>query len=413
MATQYDSSNFDPNNLFGSNLGVGSNTAPAPVYTPIHSGSWGGLPDLGLTESLQGKPVQQPVSMNFDYSKGLPNQPAPVQNQSAIDVMVSQGWDRAAAQQDLLAHPEKIPQLLGQPSGSSGGGNDKTVSKRGDTRATSIINDPTAKQDFLNSGMDMDQYLSLIDQEAQKSLDFLGQQESAVGAEREAALGNIEKQRGINKQTAYTAKEDAQTAARRLYNELQMGYRQRFGGASSAGEAAQALTNVEQQRQMAANNRTYQNAVTQVDTSADSAIQSAQSEFRNQLLSIAQNRTAVESEKLQARRQALSDLSNKVFQIQQQRETFKQNLQLMQEQARLQNASNLSSLTTNPTSSLTFNNQATTASGNQGLTGAIGAIGKTSTGLGQNQDDILKAQGIYPVQSLRNGQIMYSDGIAR
>lgn len=416
MATQY---NYNGQPLLGldqplQNVGVG--TAGGGAY----SGSWV-KPAFG---------AEDPMALNDPYiNKLITGTQDKINTEKQNQIKMAQspfniadfpgysGWSYDAALADYNATGGAGKRGNNTNSGNnpinSNPTNDKTVSKKGDTRATAILNDPTTTQDFLNSGMDMDQYLSLIDQEANNSLNFLNRQESAVTADRDTALANLEKQRATNKQTALTAKEDAQSAARRLYNELQMGYRQRFGGASSAGEAAQALTNAEQQRTMAGNERSYQNAITQVDTSADSAIASAQSEFRNQLLQISQNRTQVESEKLAARRQALSDLSNKVFQIQQQRETFKQNLQLMQEQARLQNQSNLSALSVNPTSSLTMSGVNTTASGNTGLTSAIGSINKTSSGISKNDDALLASKGIFPRQSLRDGRIMYSDGIAR
>lgn len=97
-------------------LGIGSNTAPAPVYTPIHEGSWYGLPDLGITESLQGQPVQQPISMNFDYSAGLPNQPVANPNQSIIDAYNKLGWtDTNAIMADYNATggSKLLPQATG------------------------------------------------------------------------------------------------------------------------------------------------------------------------------------------------------------------------------------------------------------------------------------------------------------
>jgi hypothetical protein len=235
--------------------------------------------------------------------------------------------------------------------------------------------------------MSPDQYYSMIDQEAQNSQNFLNTQEASIRADQPGIEQGITDQQTLLNDKALNTKEDAQSAARRLYSELQQGYRQRFGGASSAGEAAMSLTNNEQQRQMAQNNRTYQDAVAQVDLSASQAVQSAQSEFRNQLLEITKNRTAVESERLAARRQALSDLSQKVFAIQQQRTQFQQNLQLMQEEARLSNNKNLSSLSNDPTTNLGFNGQKNiSASANQGLDTAIGF--KNFSGLTKNEDPI-------------------------
>lgn len=259
--------------------------------------------------------------------------------------------------------------------------------------------------------MSPDQYYAMIDQEAGNSNNFLNQQEANIKADQPGIEKGITDQQALLNNKALNTKEDAQSASRRLYSELQQGYKQRFGGASSAGEAAMSLTNNEQQRQMAQNNRTYQDTVTQIDTSALVAVKDAQSEFRNQLLAITQNRTAVESERLAARRQALSDLSQKVFAIQQQRDTFKQNLQLMQEQARLSNNQNISGMNTNPSTNLTFSGNQTTASGNQGLSNAVGSINNTSTGMAKNTDPL--ANGIYPIQTTIDGRTKYSDGSIR
>ena len=59
-------------------------------------------------------------------------------------------------------------------------------------------------------------------------------------------------------------KENALTAGRRLFGELQMGGQQRFGGASSAGQAYSELTGREFQRGQATIQQAYQNAMTKV-----------------------------------------------------------------------------------------------------------------------------------------------------
>lgn len=398
---------------------------PVPVPTPFQSIQYGGNPFLDQTSNLIGESipstaVPQTVSGNktvFNTGAMVPTQQTQTPPSGTTSSPSGFNWDayKSTGWNDYNAALADYKATGKNPGDSSSGGGGTTTTKytslTNDPRATTVLNTPEVRNEFEQSGLNIDQYLAEIDKEYANSANFLNEQEAAIRADQPGIEKNITNQADLLRNKAYTQKEDAQSAARRLYNELQMGYRQRFGGASSAGEAAQALTANEQQRQMAQNNRTYQEAVAQVDLSANQAIQSAQSEFRNQLLTISQNRTQLESEKLQARRQALSDLSDKVFQIQQQRETFKQNLQLMQEQARLQNESNLSSLTTNPTSGLTYNNQQTTASGNQGLSSAIGAIGNTSSGITKN--DELKAQGIYPIMTMTDGRTKYSDGIIR
>lgn len=289
------------------------------------------------------------------------------------------GWDPAAASADYAKTGG-----AGKGGGGNGGGGGSTskyTSLRGDSRANQVIADPNVQAEFEASGMNMDDYLSSIDQEANAQNAMLGGYEQSANADKLAAEQNLQGQATQLKGTALTGKEDALSAARRLYSELQQGYKQRFGGASSAGEAAMALTGNEQQRQMAQTNRGYQDTINQIDQQSATALNTVQSEFRSRLDQINQNRTMVESQRLQARRGALQDLANKAFAIKQQQESFKQNLQLMQAQIDMQaKANGTKAFNVNPTSTLTPGNIATTASGNQGLTDIQNSVGKMSTG---------------------------------
>ena len=290
------------------------------------------------------------------------------------------GWDPAAAAADFA-------KTGGVGKGGSGGGSNgggatsKYTSLKGDARANNVLSSPQAQADFEASGMNMDEYLNSIDQEANAQNAMLGGYEQTANADKLAAEQNLQGQATQLKGTALTGKEDALSAARRLYSELQQGYKQRFGGASSAGEAAMALTGNEQQRQMAQTNRGYQDTINQIDQQAATALNTVQSEFRSRLDQINQNRTLVESQRLQARRGALQDLANKAYAIKQQQDAFKQNLQLIQAQIDMQaKANGTKAFNVNPTSTLTPGNIATTASGNQGLTDVQNSVGKMSSG---------------------------------
>lgn len=287
------------------------------------------------------------------------------------------GWDPAAASADYAKTGG-----AGKGGSSGGGGTSKYTSNRGDSRVNSILSDAGATQDFEASGMNMDEYLSSIDQEAAAQNAMLGNYEATANADKLAAEQNLQGQSTQLKGTATRGKEDALSAARRLYSELQQGYKQRFGGASSAGEAAMALTGNEQQRQMAQTNRGYQDTINQIDQQSATALNTVQSEFRSRLDQINQNRTMVESQRLQARRGALQDLANKAFAIKQQQDAFKQNIQLMQAQIDMQaKANGARSFNPNPISTLTTTNKPVTASGNTGLNTAVGSINNTSTGM--------------------------------
>ena len=468
-------------------LGIGSNTTP--TWDPSHPGSWNlfgiNLPDAGLTESILGQtsnitenniaptiPTDNGVYISQTPPISTPTQTGPAVDNSSNFLDYYKDWDPQQAQQDFQnVFGGDINKLMTARGVSTGGTTppstpDPTQIKRDNITSVATDKGTEVALDYASNYADQmspDQYYAMIDQEAGNSQNFLNTQEAAIRADQpgiesgllgqfNAGLTSLQGGRntaygrtGLQRQQAGQVKEDAQSAARRLYSELQQGYRQRFGGASSAGEAAMALTNNEQQRQMAQNNRGYQNTVasigqseaeientyntnvTQLEQSKNEAINSAQSEFRNSLLEIGKNRTLVESERLAARRQALSDLSQKVFAIQQQQVQFKQNIDLMREQARLQQSQALSSISgaantganalsgykppTNPTSNLTFSGNQTTASGNQGISTAIGSINKTTSGMSKNTDPL--ANGVYPIQTMIDGRTKYSDGSIR
>jgi len=390
----------------GNSIGIGAAPTPIPrnnfsytpqttggqsyPYTPVPNSSYNGVsfgpngqvvmtPYSGSTPINTGAKTVTPINTGAKTVTPISSNPS---TDSGFDMKYYPGWNYTEALADWRATGgSKAHNNQNQGGGTNPPPQSKYLSLTGDKRADIVANDPVAQQDFENSGLNMDEYLASIDNEYNTSNDYLNTAESNINADRTSTLANLEKQRGALKEQSYNKKEDAQTAARRLYSELQQGYRQRFGGASSAGEAAMALTNNEQQRQMATNNRSYQDSLVQIDMSADSAIASAQTEFRNILAQITQNRTLLVSRKEQAKRQALQKLSDQVFQVQQQRQTLKDNITLMQEQARINNANNLSRLTNNPGSNLGFGDGTTKyASGNNSNSNLLGATGIASFG---------------------------------
>jgi hypothetical protein len=160
-----------------------------------------------------------------------------------------------------------------------------------------------------------------------------------------------------NLNTVGTQKEDALSAARRLYDELRRGYSQRFGGSTSAGQAASELSAVEQQRQMGMTTRDYGTAVRQINQQKlqldqdfqtgqakimeqkTQALSQAQTNFTNQLLQIQAQRAQTESQKAAAKLDALNTLKQQAYAIQQQALTYQQNLDMFykQQQADLEN----------------------------------------------------------------------------
>lgn len=142
-----------------------------------------------------------------------------------------------------------------------------------------------------------------------------------------------ESQLALQEQRGQQRKESALDAARRLYNELLSGGQQRFGGASSAGEAYRTLGATEYQRnsgqiqqdysnfvQEVENQRTniqnqYQTAVQNLEAQRVRMINEVRRDFQNQLLAISRAKSEAGVNKENQRLAALQDLRNQVYQI--------------------------------------------------------------------------------------------------
>lgn len=171
-----------------------------------------------------------------------------------------------------------------------------------------------------------------------------------LDASKQSALGTIQGQ----KAQATGRYEDALSAARRMYDEMQRGYQNRFGGLSSAAEAANTLLGVESQRQRGQTQRSYNDTMSQIGQQQQeiennynanlqqltaqktTAINQAQKDFQNKLLEIANNRAMLGQAKAQARLGALQELRQQTYAIEMQNRQFEQQLQMMKEQAQLQ-----------------------------------------------------------------------------
>lgn len=128
-------------------------------------------------------------------------------------------------------------------------------------------------------------------------------------------------------------KEDALAASRRLYDELRQGYNQRFGGASSAGQAASEISAREQQRQQGGISNSYEETVRtiqtqkqeldksfqttllQLESSKQNAIAQAQQDFTSKMAQINNARGDLTINKGQQRLQALESLRQQVYNI--------------------------------------------------------------------------------------------------
>jgi len=214
-----------------------------------------------------------------------------------------------------------------------------------------------------------DDFTREIDNVYSGSENYLNQAEQAVRADLPNALNEAQSiyntnvsSLGNNKQTAFdtlntqtgkatSTKENALAEARRMFQEQQMGSTQRFGGSSSAGQAASEIQNREFARNYGQTGRQYQEVVQQIETQRagvereyqtgilqleqqkQGAIAQANRDFQNKLLQISQNRAQIGQAKAEARLAALQQLRSEVFAIDQQNRQFTQTLELQRQQA--------------------------------------------------------------------------------
>lgn len=233
---------------------------------------------------------------------------------------------------------------------------------------------------------------------------YLNQAEQTLGSSNQNQLGLLDKQASTNRQAlqneqqkaqgtigtqkleAGQRREDVINSARRMFNELSQANTQRFGGASSAGQAASELQAIEFQRNRANTekafeatareigarevevNSQYSLQLQQLQDKVDSAKLQSFNDFQNSLLQIAGDRAKTASEKAQRKLQYLDQYRQQLFQVQlaeqkqkqalevwkQQQDyllgVYKQQLAMQTQAAKQSNSSFLSNTTLNPTS---------------------------------------------------------------
>lgn len=264
--------------------------------------------------------------------------------------------------------PVTSGQILGASTSSGGGGGGAAQQLADIYSGKTTWSDPLIAElkRQIEGGATQDQ--RLIDEAYGASSNYLNQAEQALRGDYPTILSEIDAQRAAAQRTATTGKEstlgtigeqqtlanqrnqNVMSDARRLYDELRRGYQQRFGGASSAGQAATELGNLEQQRQAGKTQQEYGNTMRQIETArtevekkfqdqiyqleqtTNQAKNEAQRDFQNKLLQISQSRAANEQAKAQARLSALQDLRNKVYKIDLQNLQFQQTLAQQKQQ---------------------------------------------------------------------------------
>lgn len=291
----------------------------------MHPGSWsiGGfrLPDFGITEAV-GDVLGRPRTY-----QGGSNLLGPQPQAQTI-----------TAQPQVLgqASPSPIttttPKTTYTPTGGTGGGSQPVQQDQPQEdpqerirREVEAIYSPL--MNYLN------QAESAVTSEYQRYVPELEQQYATSLSNIQNQKTQGERELTAQEQAAETRKEDALTAARRLYDELRRGGLQRFGGASSAGQAFTELTAQEQQRQSGNIWQAYQQtldnlnkyranlldnfaqAQKELELAKTSALQQAYDNYQNRLNEIRAKKGDTESLKAKALYDELQNLRNQVYQI--------------------------------------------------------------------------------------------------
>lgn len=231
---------------------------------------------------------------------------------------------------------------------------------------------PSGSDDGGYQPPSIDPILEEINRMYDPIMSHLSSAESRLRGELPGALSRVEDQFGTAKQTLDTGKtqtsrqigeseeqarartQAAQDAARRLFQELNIGAQQRFGGSSSAGEAWSELANREMMRNMGDINmqanetfrtiarqkveleENYNNALMQLEQQKRDAIANVEKEFNDRIQDINRMRAESESAKSQMRVEALRDYRNQIMQIQLDELNYRRQIDAQAKSAQLQ-----------------------------------------------------------------------------
>ena len=373
----------------------------------VHAGSWFGLPDFGVTEAIGGLLGGQRTAQGGSNILGAST--------------------KAAAPVATPANPGSYSYngLTPVVSYVNGGQNYPAVGTPGNpskTGGTTQTTAPTPQQP------QSDPYADLINSIYNSNINDLNNQEATLRGNQTSILGDINSQADTSKGTLTTnlgqsqgqidqsaqqgeqRHQDALTAARRLYNELMQGGQQRFGGASSAGEAYGALTGRELQRnqqqiesqhndfmsQIATAHQNvqakYDDAVAQLENQRNLALNQAQRDFQDKLSQINSLKNQAAGNKASQQLAALQELRNQIYNI---NLTNSQNSQAVaqmktQAEAQLANYAQQSGLNVQAaTSGLNSFSQNTTTNPQTGLTFGTQGNNTTYTPTGQKNDKLV------------------------
>jgi len=330
---------------------------------------------MGLIPRRQGKAWYNPSNYEFGATEAVSNLFGGSRNFQGGSNLIGRSQNQASSPpvnstyQPSSGAPYFQPggapggSVLGASTGGGGGGGGGGQSNPSPVSKPSPVSNPydniSAPQGPSQQEIDS-QFNPIFDvyNQAEKNLrvqlpGLIGEAESQAQASR----GLLDNQRtGANEllsgqqQQTFQSQQAQSGQQRQTLQELQSANQQRFGGASSAGQAAgelqgrefqrntfqigqqaqQAMQQINQQRQVV--EREFQQGVQQLEVNKQQAVNQVQRTFQDRLLEINGRRGETESAKAQARMGALQELRNAAYQIDVSRAQFQSQLQMQAQQ---------------------------------------------------------------------------------
>jgi hypothetical protein len=306
-----------------------------------HSGSWLGLPDFSITERISdalGRPRTNQGGSSILGNQGASNTQ---QNPSGeVAAMSSMNYNFPLP---TNTNPNYQPTQNRPAAPTNQASTQNNVVPSVDPLLAEIDNAFNPTMNYL-SGLESSLNSQLPSAENQVNQEY-GVAAQSLTNQKQQGLSGIDTQ----ETTARARKEDASSAARRLFGELQRQGMQRYGGASSAGQAFTELSSNEFQRNMGGIDKGFNETLTQIgaartsvenkfmeamnniELQKNSALQSVRDDFRNKINEISRMRAGAQQEKANMRLQALQELRNQVFQVNMDAMNFARQLQSQRE----------------------------------------------------------------------------------
>lgn len=303
-----------------------------------HTGAWG-TPDFGITERLASGPLGFLTGGQQRNTQGGSDIFRPPTTQGQVQGASTDTGGPGGA--FPIAQPRPVVDLSNanvlqdqttQTSTNTGGGSPQGTNPFDEITPEGV--QPSEIDALYNSTFDV---LNQAEQNLRNQKPGLIQEANQQAeAARSRLKSGVESQKevlGQQEQRIEQTGQSQEAEQRRILQELQLANQQRFGGASSAGQAASEIQGrefqknrfgIQQQVQQGIQQiqqryrdveREYQTGLQQLEANATQALNNIQRMFDDKLLEINARRGEAEQAKQNARLQALQDLRNQAYEI--------------------------------------------------------------------------------------------------